>query len=160
MNMTIRSDAFENGGWMPKEFTGEGLDVSPPLSWEGVPDSTKQFVLICDDPDAPTPEPWVHWVLYGIPPTTTSLPEALPPTGKLDMPSGALQGKNSWPHGATTGYRGPMPPEGHGVHHYHFRLYALNTTFDFQPALEKRTLLSAIARHVLAEAELVGTYER
>ena len=76
MSMTIRSDAFENGERIPKRFTGEGEDVSPPLGWNGVPDATKQLVLVCDDPDAPTQEPWVHWVLYGIPATTTSVPEA------------------------------------------------------------------------------------
>jgi Raf kinase inhibitor-like YbhB/YbcL family protein len=160
MTMTIRSEAFEQGARIPKKFTGEGQDVSPPLRWEGAPNGTKQLALICDDPDAPSPEAWVHWVMYGIPPTVSSLTEAIPPTDTLDTPPGAMQGKNSWPHGVTIGYRGPMPPPGHGVHHYHFRLYALNEEFDFQSGLQKRTLLSAITGHVLAEAELVGTYER
>jgi Raf kinase inhibitor-like YbhB/YbcL family protein len=160
MGMKIGSDAFEHGKQIPRRFTGEGEDVSPPLWWDGVPDGTKQLVLICDDPDAPTQEPWVHWVLYGLPEGTTSLPEGVPASERLELPSGALQGKNSWPHGVTTGYRGPMPPEGHGLHHYRFRLYALDNAFDFQPGLEKQTILSAITGHVLAEAELVGTYER
>jgi Raf kinase inhibitor-like YbhB/YbcL family protein len=160
MTMSIRSEAFEHGAAIPKKFTGEGQDLSPPLSWDGVPNSTKQLTLICEDSDAPSPEPWVHWVVYGIPPTATRLPEATPPRENLETPPGAMQGKNSWPHGVTIGYRGPMPPPGHGVHHYHFRLYALNAEFDFQPGLEKGTLLSAFAEHVLAEAELVGTYER
>ena len=160
MVMIVRSDAFENGAPIPTRFTGDGKDVSPPLSWEGVPDAAEQLVVICEDPDAPTLEPWVHWVLYEIPPETESLPEGLPTIGKLEVPPGSLQGKNSWPHGNTTGYRGPMPPQGHGIHHYHFRLYALDTKFDFEPGLEKRTLLSAMAGHILAEAELVGTYEK
>ncbi len=160
MSMTISSAAFKHGERIPERFTGEGDDVSPPLQWKGVPAGTKQFVLICDDSDAPSPQPWVHWVLYGVPATTTGLIEGLPTTEKLDVPPGALQGKNSWSLGVTTGYRGPMPPAGHGLHHYHFRLYALDHEFDFEPGLEKRTVVSAIAGHILAEAEIVGTYER
>ena len=160
MTMTIRSDAFAQGERIPEKFTGDGQDVSPPLSWDGVPEAAMTLVLVCDDPDAPSPEPWVHWVVYGIPASAAGLPEALPNFEQLESPAGARQGKNSWPHGVTIGYRGPMPPEGHGLHHYRFRLYALDISFDFQPALDKRTILSAISGHVLAEAELIGTHSR
>lgn len=160
MSMKLTSTAFKHGEPVPQRHTGEADDVSPPLRWEGVPKETKQFVLICEDPDAPCPQPWVHWVLYGIPATVRELPESLPAAGQLDDPPGARQGRNSWSLGVTTGYRGPMPPAGHGLHHYHFRLYALDHEFDFEPGLEKRTVVSAIAGHILAEAELIGTYER
>lgn len=159
MTITLRSPVFEHGQPIPSRHTGEGEDVSPPLQWTGAPKGTRQFAIICVDPDAPTDEPWVHWVLYGIPANVSQLPAGIPPLPALKDPPGANQGKNSWPD-RTTGYRGPMPPAGHGVHHYHFTIYALDTVFDFQPELEKRTLLSALTGHILDQGELVGTYER
>ena len=122
-----------------------------------MPDEARELALICDDPDAPTPQPWVHWLIYKITADTTGLPEQVPPAAKLDAPVGALQGLNSW---QTIGYRGPAPPPGHGTHHYHFKLYALDATLDLAEALDKPALLKAMAGHVLAEGELVGTYER
>ncbi len=160
MSLVVRSDAFENNTTVPTKHTGDGDDVSPPISWEGAPAATREFALICDDPDAPSAEPWVHWVIYGIPAETTSLPEGIPPVSRVGSPVTALQGKNSWSNGRTTGYRGPAPPPGHGLHHYHFQVYALDGELRLAPDLDKRTLLAAIQPHVLASGELVGTYSR
>lgn len=157
MTITIRSEAFAAGEPIPKRHTGDGEDLSPALSWTGVPDNAKELALIVDDPDAPTPEPWVHWVIYKLPATTTGLPEGVPTTPQLSEPAGALQGKNSWP---TVGYRGPAPPRGHGVHHYHFKVYALDTALDVATGLDKKQLLDKMRGHVIAEGELVGTYQR
>lgn len=160
MSIQLISPAFGDGEPIPKKYTGDGEDLSPPLNWSDLPEGTKQLALICDDPDAPTEQPWVHWVLYHIPPDVTSLPEGIPPTERLDRPQGAMQGKNSWPEGQTIGYRGPAPPAGHGTHHYHFRLYALDAELDLEPGISKARLLKAIEGHILAQGELVGTYER
>jgi Raf kinase inhibitor-like YbhB/YbcL family protein len=160
MSFPINSPAFAAGKRIPVRHTGDGDDVSPPLSWSGVPDGTREFALICDDPDAPTDEPWVHWVIYGIPGETRALPEGVPPDRQLESPVAAVQGKNSWSSGRTVGYRGPAPPKGHGTHHYHFKLYALDAKLALKPGAEKAALLKAMAGHVLAEGELIGTYER
>lgn len=160
MALTLTSSAFQHGRPIPKKFTGEGTDVSPALAWADAPNGTKAFALICDDPDAPTPEPWVHWLIYDIPAETTALPEGVPTAEELKHPAGARQGKNSWNSGQTIGYRGPMPPPGHGVHHYHFRLYALDAPLKLAGGVDKHALLKAMKGHVLAEAVLTGTYER
>lgn len=157
MTMTLKSTAFSNNEPIPKKHTGDGEDVSPPLTWSGHPDGVKEFALICDDPDAPTPEPWVHWVLYKIAADTTSLPENIEKKESPPIPPGAKQGRNSF---HKIGYGGPAPPKGHGVHHYHFKLYALDTAIEISGTADKKRLLSAIKGHVLAEGELVGTYER
>lgn len=160
MTIEVTSTAFLNGGAIPKKYTGEGPDVSPPLTWSGVPEKAKELVLICDDPDAPTPEPWVHWVIYKIPAATKGLPEGVPRDAQLKDPPGALQGKNSWPPSEAIGYRGPLPPPGHGVHHYYFRVYAVDTEMEKKPGLSKSAVLAAMRGHVLAEGVLMGTYER
>lgn len=157
MNIQISSPAFGADQAIPKKYSGEGQNVSPVLSWVGVPAETKELALIVDDPDAPRPQPFVHWVLYKIPPGTTSLTECVLAQEKLAVPPGALQGKNS---ANSIGYMGPMPPPGHGVHHYHFKLYALDAEFNVKPGMDKDALLKAMKGHVLAEGELVGTYER
>ncbi len=160
MAIELKSAAFANGAVIPKKYTGEGEDVSPPLAWSGLPAGTKELALICDDPDAPTSEPWVHWVIYKISPELAGLPEGIDKAARLKNPPGALQGKNSWMSGQTVGYRGPFPPSGHGVHHYHFRLYALEARLAVEAGLSKTTLLGEMSEHVLAEGELVGTYAR
>ncbi len=157
MKLTITSTAFDPGKKIPTRHTGEGDDVSPPLTWSNVPAGAVELALICDDPDAPTAEPWVHWVIYKIPAKLSGLKEGIARSEKLAEPVGVLQGKNSW---NTIGYRGPMPPPGHGTHHYHFKLYALDSALALQPGLTKPQLLDAIRGHVLAEGELVGTYQR
>jgi hypothetical protein len=124
----VRSTAFSDGQPIPKKYTEDGQDVSPPLAWDKVPEGTKELALICDDPDAPSHEPWVHWVIYKIPATVRELPEGLPTDATLNSPIKAMQGMNSWPDGRMIGYRGPAPPPGR-VHHYHFQVYALDPTF-------------------------------
>ena len=157
MKLTIQSTAFDPGQVIPKQYTGDGEDVSPALTWSGVPADAKELALICDDPDAPRAEPWVHWVIYKLPASATGLPEAVPVRTMLSEPAGVLQGRNSW---NTVGYRGPAPPPGHGVHHYHFKLYALNAVLDLPAGLLKDELLKRIEPHVIAESELIGTYRR
>jgi len=149
MAIRIVSTAFEPNRPIPKKYTGEGPDVSPPLAWSGVPEPTKELALICDDPDAPTPEPWVHWILYQLSPTLTGLKEG--------DKAGGIEGKNSF---EKTGYGGPLPPRGDGMHHYHFMLYALDQPLGVGAGLSKDQLLVAMKGHVLAQGELIGTYER
>ena len=155
--LTVRSTAFAAGEAIPGKYTGDGKDVSPPLAFSGAPAGTKQLALICDDPDAPRADPWVHWVIYRIPPDANGLPEGVATTAKLAQPAGTRQGKNSW---GKIGYGGPAPPAGHGVHHYHFRLYALDAEIDLPAGAGKAELLAAMKGHVVAEGELIGTYER
>jgi Raf kinase inhibitor-like YbhB/YbcL family protein len=156
MSIHIQSAAFQSGQPIPKKYTGEGPDVSPPLRWSGVPAQAKSLVLVVDDPDAPKAEPWVHWLLYDLPPSVKDLPEGVPAKANLDAPA-ARQGKTDF---GRVGYGGPMPPKGHGVHHYHFKLYALDQALDLPPGIDKPKLLDAIGPHVIEEGELVGTYER
>jgi len=159
MSIEVASTAFADGEPIPKKYTGEGVDVSPPISWSGIPADARQLVLICDDPDAPTTDPWVHWVIYKIPVNSAGLPEGIPRKTRLKDPAGALQGTNSWPSGQNVGYRGPMPPPG-GAHRYYFKLYALEAHLVVEPGLSKKLLLEEIKGHVLAEGQLMGTYQR
>jgi Raf kinase inhibitor-like YbhB/YbcL family protein len=149
MTLRLTSSAFAAGAAIPRKHTGEGEDVSPELTWEGAPEGTREFALICDDPDAPTPEPWIHWVLYRVPADRTGLAEG--------DNAGAEEGITGW---GSPGYRGPMPPPGHGVHRYFFKLYALDQPVNLASGASKAELLAAMADHILAETELVGTYER
>lgn len=160
MALTVTSSAFQSGQPIPRQHTEDGTNRSPPLAWSGAPAGTQEFAVICDDPDAPTPEPWVHWVIYGIPSEVSVLPEGIPSAQRISSPVLAVQGKNSWPRGQTLGYRGPAPPSGHGVHHYHFQVYALDARLKREPGLTKDQLLDAMQGHVLAVGELVGTYSR
>ena len=160
MSIQISSSAFANGQQIPKKYTGEGQDISPPLAWSNLPEKTQELVLICDDPDAPTHDPWVHWLIYKIPASLTGLPEGVPQQPRLKTPPGTLQGQNSWPKGHNIGYRGPMPPPGHGTHHYRFTLYALEAKLVAEPGLDKNPLLQELEGHVLAQGQLVGTYQR
>ncbi len=160
MAIELTSSAFEHGQRIPERYTGEGADVSPPLSWTGIPDEAKELALICDDPDAPTAEPWVHWVIYKIPVEASGLPEKIEKRARLKRPPGMLQGENSWPAGQNNiGYRGPMPPPG-GEHRYIFRLYALEAKLVVEPGLSKRRLLEEFRNHVLEEGHLIGVYQR
>jgi Raf kinase inhibitor-like YbhB/YbcL family protein len=150
--LKLTSLAFEHEGAIPSEYTCDGEDTSPPLEWTAAPEETVEFALIVDDPDAPLGT-WVHWVLYGIPADTRSLPPGLPPDAELG--SGTLHGKNSW---QKLGYGGPCPPG--GTHHYEFKLYALDAPLELEPGATKAQLLEAMDEHVLARALLVGTYAR
>jgi Raf kinase inhibitor-like YbhB/YbcL family protein len=160
MTIEITCSAFKEGQSIPKKYTGEGEDISPPLAWKGVPKETKELVLICDDPDAPIEEPWVHWVIYKIPADATGLKEGVPRKPRLTDPPGVLQGKNSWPAGQNIGYRGPMPPPGHGTHHYYFKLYALEAKLTVEPGMDKKAILQEIDKHILDKGQLMGTYQR
>jgi Raf kinase inhibitor-like YbhB/YbcL family protein len=157
MAITVTSTAFKPNGPIPKQYTGEGQDVSPPLAWSGVPKTAKQLALICDDPDAPRAEPWVHWVIYQIPADATGLPEGVPQKEELDDPKGVKQGVSDF---KKVGYNGPLPPPGHGTHHYHFRVYALDVELSMPAKQAKKQLLDAMKGHILAQGELIGTYER
>jgi hypothetical protein len=155
--MKLSSSAFAAGGGIPAKYTCDGEDVSPPLAWSDPPPGTKSFALVIDDPDAPDPRAprtvWVHWVLVDIPATTRSLPEAI--RSKTDLPAGARAGKNDW---GRAGYGGPCPPV--GKHRYFFKLYALDAALPALRSPTKAELLRATEGHVLAKAELVGSYER
>ena len=154
---TVQSSAFENNQPIPVKYTDDDEDISPPLSWSQLPPGTKEVALIVDDPDAPRPQPWVHWVMYKIPADATGLPENVQPHKHLEVPPGALQGLNTWEQ---IGYDGPAPPKGHGVHHYHFKMYALDATLNLDPGQTKESLLQAMQGHIVAQGELIGTYKR
>ena len=158
MSIHLTSDAFDDGRPIARRYAQEGENISPPLKWSGVPSAARELALIVEDPDAPKPKPFVHWVMYKIPPTTTHLPAAIPKAAQLRSPPDAMQGINST---EMIGYDGPAPPPGHGTHHYHFRLYALDhpLTVDVE-ALDRAKLLAAMSGHILDEGELVGTYQR
>ncbi len=155
----LTSSAFDDQGPIPKKYTGDGEDVSPPLAWQALPQGTRELALICDDPDAPGAEPWVHWVIYKIPASASGLAEGVAPQPDVASPVGALQGSNSWTSGQTIGYRGPAPPPGK-THHYRFRIYALDAPLDLPAEVDKRRLLEAMQDHVLGEGLLTGTYRR
>jgi Raf kinase inhibitor-like YbhB/YbcL family protein len=151
--MQLTSSAFLEGATIPKKHTADGADVSPPLSWQGAPQTTKSFALICDDPDAPRGT-WVHWVLFNLPTDKYELSEDVPSTGKVS--SGALQGKNDF---GKLGYGGPSPPKGK-PHRYFFKIYALDTVLDLKEGATKAQLEKAMAGHTLAQGQLMGTYGR
>src|SRR5688572_12369684 len=133
MSIQISSGSFGNNEPIPVGFTADGRNASPELRWSGLPPGTKELALIADDPDAPKSEPFVHWVAYKIPADAAHLPEGLPPKKKLSDPPGIMQGRNSF---GDIGYDGPAPPKGHGTHHYHFHLYALDEPLEVQPGLD------------------------
>jgi hypothetical protein len=149
-SFTLTSAAFQQGGEIPRLYTCDGSDSTPPLSWSGLPKGTQSLVLIVDDPDAPQTT-WVHWVLYNIPPTVTQLP---PGVSAATLPAGIKEGLNDWQR---TDYGGPCPPSGR--HRYVHKLYALDKMLDLKKPT-KAALEAAMAGHILAKTELVGTYQR
>ena len=152
-SFALVSPAFGEGGTIPTIYTCDGQDISPALRWRDAPEGTESVALICDDPDAPGGS-WVHWIIYDVPVSAGSLPEAVPSTPHLA--GGGRQGRNSW---ARIGYGGPCPPS--GVHRYVFRLFALDTFLGLTPEeVNQQVLLDAISDHVLGEAVLIGTYQR
>lgn len=156
MSLTITSSSIRHNADIPVRYTCDGDDISPPLSWTGVPAGAKSLVLIVDDPDAPDPKApkmtWVHWVLYNIPPGTTSLSEDV---SSKDLPKGTLEGVNDWKR---TGYGGPCPPVGR--HRYFHKLYALDTVLPDLGRPTKAKLEKAMHGHILAQTELIGGYQR
>jgi Raf kinase inhibitor-like YbhB/YbcL family protein len=155
MPLTIRSSAFQPNGNIPRLHTCEGNDVSPPLQWQGEPVNTKSFALVVDDPDAPDPKApkmtWVHWVAYNLPASTHGLSEG----ASRKMPAGAREGKNDWKR---TGYGGPCPPVGR--HRYFHKIYALDVELPDLHEPTKAQLEAAMKGHVVAQAELVATYQK
>jgi len=156
MALVITSPAFPPSGPIPATYTCEGENVSVPLAWHGVPPGTKSLVLIVDDPDAPDPKAprmtWVHWVLANLPPAASGLPQAVS-SGQL--PAGTVEGLNDWKR---PGYGGPCPPIGR--HRYFHKLYALDTELKGLQHPTKAQVEAAMKGHVLAQAELVGTYQK
>ena len=150
--MELKSSVFEAGGIIPKKYTCDGPDVSPPLSWSDVPAGTKSLALIADDPDAPMGT-WVHWVSWNIPPTARALEEDVPKRDTL--PNGMKQGTTDF---RSIGYGGPCPPS--GTHRYFFKLYALDTILNLPPSATKKDLEKATQGHLLAKTELMGKYAR
>ncbi|MFO8062854.1 MAG: YbhB/YbcL family Raf kinase inhibitor-like protein [bacterium] len=151
-DITVTSTAFEHNGDIPKKYTCQGEEISPPVKWSGIPEGTKSIALISDDPDAPMGT-WVHWVIFNIPPEKGGLEENIP---KNDIINGGIkQGKNS---GKETGYQGPCPPS--GKHRYFFKVYALDNMLDIDSGISKQELLNAMEEHILGYGELIGLYEK
>jgi len=152
--LTLTSSAFPPEGEIPSKYTCQGQDVSPPLAWSDVPSNAKSLVLIVEDPDAPDPAApkmtWVHWVLYNIPPSAGSLPEAV-----KELPAGTLEALND---GGRTSYSGPCPPVGR--HRYFHKLYALDAVLPNLGEASKAKLEAAMKPHLIAQADLVGTYQK
>ncbi len=151
--MQLTSTAFDEGATIPKKYTADGANVSPPLQWSGEPSGTKSFALICDDPDAPG-RTWVHWVLFNLPADKHELAEAVPATAT--HAGGAKQGRNDFDE---IGYGGPSPPAGK-PHRYFFKLFALDTVLDLKEGATKQQLEEAMKGHILARGQLLGMYRR
>lgn len=152
MEITLRSPAFEEGGMIPRQYTCDGQDISPPLAWDSIPEGTKSLALICDDPDAPRGD-WVHWVMFNVPAEARLLPENVPT--QKELPNGALQGSNDF---RRIGYGGPCPPG--GTHRYFFKLYALDTLLKLNAGAGKADVLKAMEGHILGQGQLMGKYKR
>ncbi|MGC9771806.1 YbhB/YbcL family Raf kinase inhibitor-like protein [Fervidobacterium islandicum] len=152
----IVTSVFKNGDFIPNKYACEGQDINPELAISNIPDGAKTIAIICDDPDAPIGI-FVHWVLWNYPVTdsTMKIPEGLQKVEKL--PNGAMQGYNDF---GRIGYNGPCPPKGHGVHHYHFKVYAVNTFLELKGKVTKKDLEKALNGKIIAQAELIGLYER
>lgn len=153
MALKLTSDAFQEGKPIPKDHTCDGADRSPPLHWDGVPEGTKAFAIVVDDPDAPSGN-WNHWLIYNMPPGTRALAEAVPTKDTLGDSS--RQGKNDF---GKIGYGGPCPPPG-STHRYYFKIYALSAPLEVEPAATRDDVLKAVKRNTLAEAQLMGKYGR
>jgi Raf kinase inhibitor-like YbhB/YbcL family protein len=152
MKINVGSAAFTEGGMIPKQYTCDGADISPPLSWSTVPEGTRSIAIIVDDPDAPAGT-WVHWLLYNLPPDLKGLPENVP--AQKTLANGGMHGMTDF---RRMGYGGPCPPS--GTHRYFFRVYALDSILDLFPGAIKKRLLLAMEGHILAEGELMGKYRR
>jgi Raf kinase inhibitor-like YbhB/YbcL family protein len=157
--LVVASPTLSANQSIPRDYTADGRNVSPPLTWSGVPSAAKQLALVLEDPDAGSPPPFVHWVLYNIPPSATGVPEAISIDPAAPMPAqigGAIQGISGFRRPI---YRGPAPPPG-TPHHYHFVVYALDADLGLKPGLTRADLLAAMRGHVIAQGELVAIYER
>jgi Raf kinase inhibitor-like YbhB/YbcL family protein len=149
----VTTSSFPADGPIPARYAAEG-NVSAALAWTGVPAQTREIVVLVEDPDAPLPHAFVHWSLYGIPPNVTAVDEGI--GIEAPVPEGARQGKNST---GTIGFVGPKPPRGHGVHHYHFQVFALDAPLGLAEGADRDSVVEAMHGHVLAQGEVVGTHE-
>lgn len=152
MKLTVTSTAFNDGGMIPSKYTCDGDNISPAISWSGIPGGTKSIAMICEDPDAPAGT-WVHWVVYNIPPDIQKIEEKIP--SEKILKNGTLQGLTDF---RKIGYGGPCPPS--GVHRYYFKVYALDKTLDLEPGATKSQLVKAMEGHILAQGQLMGKYTR
>lgn len=152
MKINVGSAAFTEGGMIPRQYTCDGADISPPLSWSTLPEGTKSIAIIVDDPDAPAGT-WVHWLLYNLPPDLKGLSENVP--AQKTLANGGMHGMTDF---RRIGYGGPCPPS--GTHRYFFKVYVLDSILGLFPGAIKKRLLSAMEGHILAEGELMGRYRR
>jgi len=152
VELKIESSSFKEGELIPSKYTCDGENISPPLSWKDVPEGTKSFALISDDPDAPVGD-WVHWVIYNVPAEVHELKEGA--SSKRLLPKGSIEGITDF---RNTGYGGPCPPS--GIHRYFFKLYALNTILHLPAGTSKKKLLEAMQGHIISQATLIGKYSR
>ena len=150
--MEVLSSVFDDGAMIPEKYTCDDIDISPRLKWSSVPDDTKTFAIICDDPDAPMGT-WVHWVLFNLPANINELSEDVPLLEILQ--NGAKQGRNDF---GKIGYGGPCPPG--GTHRYYFKIYALSEELKVEAGITKSELLKAMEGHILSEGQLMGRYKR
>jgi hypothetical protein len=155
--ISVSSDLFGAGDPIPRKYTADGPNLSPRLTWHGTPATAQSLALIVEDPDAPTPNPFVHWLAYNIPGWVRGIPEGVPALEQMVQPVELLQGKNST---MKVGYTGCAPPKGDSPHHYHFQLFALDKVLDLSPGSGRSALLKAMKGHLIAKGELVGTYQR
>ncbi len=152
-SIVVTSSAFKDTATIPRQYTGDGKDLSPPLQWSNLPPETKSLALTCEDPDAPR-STWFHWIIFNIPPTTRQLKEGVAKTAIL--PDGSAQGSNDF---GKVGYNGPSPPPG-SVHHYLFKLVSLDTKLDIKPGCDKSDYYKSIKGHTLSSGQLTGQYSR
>jgi len=152
MKIRVESSVFTEGGLIPRKYACDGADISPPLSWSGIPEGSKSLAIIADDPDAPAGT-WVHWVVYNLPTDLIGLPENIPKQKTLT--SGGAQGTTDF---RKVGYGGPCPPS--GTHRYFFKVYALDALLDLDAGATKKELLKAMEGHIIAQGEVVGKYKR
>jgi Raf kinase inhibitor-like YbhB/YbcL family protein len=155
--LDVASSAFADENPIPAKYSADGDNVSFPIAWSNQPDDTKSWAVMIEDPDAPFPKPFVHWLIYNIPAQLRSLPEGVPNDGVVMSMQGIAQGKNSK---LEIGYTGPKPPKGDGEHHYHVEVYALDSFLNLGAGAGRADLESAMKGHVLSKGEIVGTYAR
>jgi Raf kinase inhibitor-like YbhB/YbcL family protein len=155
--LSVTSPAFKHGAPIPPTYSAYGEDVSPPLKWDKVPEGTQSFVVLMEDPDAAKPKPFIHWVLYNLPADTRELRTGIPAHARVADIGQPEQGQNSR---GSIGYFGPKPPKGDPAHHYHFQVFALDRRLDVPLGAKRADILKAMARHVLAKGEVVGTFKK
>ncbi len=154
----VRSDAFEEGREIPDEYSAGGRNLSPSVGWSGVPERAQSIVVIVEDPDAPPPQtPFVHWLVYNIPPTVERLPQDIPKVKQPEQPAGVAQGLNS---SGSVGWFGPKPPKGDPPHHYHFQVFVLDRDLKLPPGARRQDVLEAMSGHVIGKGQVVATFHQ